>query len=311
MKKRLVSTLFVAALLIASTAHAADTGIVGFDIQRFRPTFDRSGILTVYGSRTLTHLRPTFAIDADYAQSLFAIRAAGGGSTQLIKKMLTADVTAGIGFFDRIDIGFDVPVHAYVSEMYTVNASTITTVGLGDIRFALKGRALADKGNLPGIAILGFVDAPTGNDKKFMGNKGISGGAKIIVDKAFLGLRDTYITANVGYSLLPDQTIGGRKFGDELTFGLGAMVPVYKGLEVMAEANGSIVMRDIDRRTSPLIVMGGLSYRLPMGLSFRAAGGASVLNAAGGPKFTVTAGIAFDLGKSFDADRTRREADEG
>lgn len=306
-KKIALALLMLTVFVSGNLAFAADTGVTGFDIQRFRPTIDRTGTFNVYGSRILTNKLPSFGLDFNFAQSLFEITSATGGNTQLVNRFLTIDATAAIGFADRVTVGFDVPVHARIWEMYTTNATNITTSGLGDVRLAAKGLVLADKGNIPGVAIFAFGDLPTGSNAKFAGNKSFAGGGTIIVDKAFPNLRDFYITGNVGVEYAPSLELAQRKFGSMATFGLGAMMPIAKGFEILAEGNGSLVLRDMDRRTTPITIMGGANYRLPLGLSARIGGGASILNAVAGPKYTITAGVGYDMGKSFEADKERRK----
>jgi len=168
------------------------------------------------------------------------------------------------------------------------------TTGLGDTTLSLKFRPGAP---LPGLALLGFLDLPTGDASRGLGNGRPDGGAALLVETA--PGRRLRLFADAGV-YLPGDLAAGRRIGTE-PFGYGGIDVEWTAtarwvLGAQLRIQGSPLPRTGIPAVDDLSVILGLggrwrpSERISLEFSF-----SEDPNTAGAPDFMLSAGLRFGL----------------
>ena len=80
----------------------------------FEPTVSNEvNVLNVMSSDLLPHLHPSFAIVPTYLDTPLELPGPDGESIVLLDSAFRTDITAGLGLFDYVEIGFGIPMMLY------------------------------------------------------------------------------------------------------------------------------------------------------------------------------------------------------
>lgn len=287
--------------------HAQSTNLAGYNIQLFQPATDGEGVMSVAGTETLGHLVPHIGLYTNLSRGLMT--AGNPVNTQtidIIDTFLTGDFLFSIGLSDYLNVGIDVPIFFYEQGRDFNTTNTFSTAGIGDIRLDLKGRLLQDKPKQPGIAFLSSIYFPSGEQSKFTGSENVSYQGRLIVDKQF---KYFYLSTNVGYKFVPQQTVAGIDYDDEITFGFGTSIPLpvwNKSLELIGEVYGSTVIKDTIETTTPVEALGGIRKYFKNNLALTLAGGAGLTSGGGAPQYRIISGLTYKFGKLGSGSRSTK-----
>jgi hypothetical protein len=174
-KAGIVALFIVASMLVASSAHAVR--LIAPKAQRFHPTMDGLGALTVDTDQTLCTGQFNFGTILSGAKKPLDMGDINELKVQkvIVDELYTADLTLAYGITPDITLGLDVPIDFSRSNLdYARYISGGTEVRddvfhVGDIRMNAKFRVI--DGGAYGLAIIPFVNFDTG-DKDYLLSEG-------------------------------------------------------------------------------------------------------------------------------------------
>ena len=277
----IIASLALAALVVpVHAAYAADTGVEGFNGIFFRPTVDGQGILNVDTARVLFPGAMYAGAHFQYARRTisFSDPALGGLTTDLVENQVLMNVVMGVGLFEFLDAGLDVPIALMQNGTSCLNAgctsvSSYTGYGLGDIRFVLKLRVLKDEPGSVGIALISDVGIPSGNRKLFTGGRDPSYEQRLAVSKTFTHAE---IAANIGYRIVDRVEALGLIYDDALTFGAAAKGFLLHDFFAFGTITGYSMLADKSAANTPVEFMGGAGHRWQNGVACHVGGGVRI-----------------------------------
>jgi hypothetical protein len=109
-----------------------------------------------------------------------------------------------------------------------------STNDFGDLILGTKLKLAGEKGRRPAVAFKFAVELPNAKYDSGLGTNETEFYASLLFKKQ---LGRPQILANVGFAILGSPVLQGRQ-ADPLTYGIGAVVPLRKGIRFVAEING-------------------------------------------------------------------------
>lgn len=293
--QRLQIVVLFLCLCASAYAVAASTGLDGFSFHIFQPVTDEQGLITVAGSKVLSHKKISMGVTEGFERNLIkSVVPATATQVQLIENRVLQDMRVGVGLWNRIDIALGLPVALYQGGTNFTSLAHYQTAAMGDLRMDLKARLLKDNGHKIGIAVLSRATFPTGNRQAFMGDDGLTWEGRMIVDKntKWVG---AYL--NGGYRFAKTVRVLSTEIGDRITFGGGLRVslPIQNlSWAVLTEAVGETNRQNRSSLTTPVEVRGMLQKTWKSGVALQLGGGYGVTDAFGLPKYRLFAGVRFN-----------------
>jgi outer membrane protein OmpA-like peptidoglycan-associated protein len=268
------------------------------DTQNFQPVLQPHGIFTVEESTTLDHLQPAGTLIFDYLSEPL-VEDRGGETRAIVDQQLTADVLAGIGLFDRLQIAAHLPVYLVNNADY--RGSDLGGVGVGDLSVRPKVRILTQEQAGIGLGAAVNVSFPTGQGDAFIGASSVTATPELIIDRR---IGRAVISGNFGVRVEKNETWRNLKLGDAFTYGIGTEVAVVENLfSLGAEVYGETPLRDFwgSSATSPLEILVGAKFKTKAGIAVMAGSGAGIVSGVGAPEFRAFLGVSYPT-KAGDAD---------
>ena len=294
-------TIFILFPGFVSPLLADDTGIDGFNGLFFRPNVDGQGILNVDSSNILfpgvAHVGSHF----QYARRTisFSDPALGGLVTDLAENQVLMNLVLGVGLFEFLDIGMDVPIVLMQNGTKCLNATcsnltNYTGFGLGDMRFVIKLRLLNEKEYPIGLALASDIGIPTGKRRLFTGGKNASYEQRLIISKKF---KYVEAAANVGYRVVDRVQAIGINYDDQFTFGVGAKGFLPHNIFAFGTIAGNIFLSDGGDADTPVEFMGGVGYHWKkQNLACHVGGGARLVDGVAAADYRVMGSCGIDFG---------------
>ncbi len=179
----------------------------------------------------------------------------------------TADFELDYGLFERLELGFEVPMLTIYSE---VGTETRRVGGVGDANISVKYNFLKERENSrrPALAIAFNVELPTGDVGKQLGSGLEDFYINGILQKS-LGQK-TKVRLNGGILFSGNETtgvIGLKSRGTVFTSGGSLVRQFTKKLQLGAELAGA-VSKSLDLGKSQLQVLVGGNYQVSQKVSF-------------------------------------------
>jgi outer membrane protein OmpA-like peptidoglycan-associated protein len=213
-------------LIVAAVPRAAGQAI---DAERFQPTTSATGFFGQEGTGVLAHGEVSAALLFGFARNVLVVRdpitdqpLARG---DLLSRRWSAHFIAGVGLFDRLELGVDLPlVLAQGGDTALVPAVGELGGGkLGDLR--LSAKVLLLRARAFELSAAAALTLPTGDEMNFAGGK-----TATFTPRAVLGFEVGRVRAaiNGGYRLRGQSMIGALVVGDEVLLGAGASVAVVR-----------------------------------------------------------------------------------
>ena len=281
--RRRKGALAAAALLLPSTAAAQDAA-QSVDAQRFRPAMGGGPLLTVSPTTVGPQFTAGGALTLNYANDPFVYRYDDGrDEKKLLASVTTMNAQAWMSL-PRAQVGIDLPLHL-ASSGYRVGGFR----AIGDARVAARV-ALLERDGL-GLAALGHLDLPTGNDGSWLGEASTTGGGGLA---ASYDLGSALVVGNLGVSSGTGEPIGPDiTWGPHLDYGVGAAWRPYEVVGASAELNGEWVWGQGVSGARPAEVLGAVQVRPWNDLAIRVGGGTGITQGIGAPDVRVVAGLAW------------------
>jgi len=209
----------------------------------------------------------------------------------VVSDQLFLHVGASLGFVERLQLSVDFPIGLVnrgddaASQGVTIDAPSGSA--LGDLRGGMRLRLYGDRKSPFGLALAGYVFAPTGDDDEFTSTGSVRGQPSLI-----LGGRAGALLwgLNGGVMIQEHTTFGNTQQGTEMTFGGAvALVTANDAIQVGPELYGSTLLdKRIESRSYPAFDTKDTNVEGLLGIKGRL--NPIVLGAAAGPGFTKGAG---------------------
>lgn len=284
---------FLAGLFGLQPAQAQDTGLQGVNLYNNRMAIDAFGFLDV-NSPTLAKKGQWFLkIKEDFCANHILNLNVGGVTQDIVESALTTNFLVSRSLTDFLTVALDVPVHFWLQERNVTTAQEFTTSAVGDMHLATKFRLVKEGKIRPGLALLGSLTLPSGDEGKFVGDNFSVPTLELIVGK---DLHYVNILLNVGAAFPEQTTVAGIDFDDRVNAALGLSTPLYfidESWVLLAEVHGSFQPKGIQTNTSPLAIVGGVKKTFGKGWQIEAAAGGSLTNAAGNERIRTFISLGY------------------
>ncbi|TNE49723.1 MAG: hypothetical protein EP343_10655 [Deltaproteobacteria bacterium] len=311
-------------LLVSSAmqvAHAQNNqrlDATGIQLQQFRPWMDPEGLFQNESGAGLGQWNFKVGLFLNYAKDPLILRVIRSDRPlsperiDIMQHQFAADVVAGIGFLNWLDLEVSIPITFY--QLGTIPSNGAITSNLhnrnmegayfSDIRIALKFQALREKKHWLNMAIKLYLGVPSGNADSFNGEGDVSFGAGLLLNKKFSIVN---VAFNLGYRYLPRTQFVNLVISHELTYGLGLGVEaIKKRLDIIGEiAGGTQLVEGVSENAAPFeFLVGARVYPLrnSKNLALSLGMGFPILPGYGTPQFRVFLGITYAR-RVFDADK--------
>jgi OmpA-OmpF porin, OOP family len=243
MRPRALLATAAATLLSAGRAAAADP-VPSLDLRGFTAPVDPGSGVYVQPVTSPATGEWNVGLWASYAYRPITLRdtQTGAVAVDVVKHQLSSDLVAGVGFWRRLYVGFDLPVVLYqTGDALSTNAAAVQALGststlprqafgdLGlDAKLTLVRPAGGDVGGF-GLALHERFTVPTGDPASFLGEGTVSSEARLLAEyrlaalgvHAALGVKLRGHTEDFACDAVGTAACTSR-IGDEIPFGLGA-----------------------------------------------------------------------------------------
>ncbi len=246
----------------------------------------------------LCALRPiTNPLSAPTLDPLFNCPSTLPNKIRLVDSVHHGDVVASYSVLDWLEIGVDVPISKIGSDVNGVD----TGWDIDNVKLNAKLQ-LKDPGTGGfGVAIVPFVEFPTGSEEHLTSNGQTNYGAIAVAEYVMRRFRLSY---NVGYKV-NDKAFDGKDESDEILYGPGAGFllmgeqPILGAdtsrLEIIGEAWGATAEQKAfdSEYSSPAEFLVGPRFWHPSGFQAGIAGGRRITDSINGPDWRVVATVGY------------------
>jgi len=289
-----ISLLLLLLLLLLFVPQTGAALTKSFNVINFKPAIDDSKYFMTRGSKTLMQWSFRTGFYSDYAYSPLKLNLSGSRSQKLIKQYLVFDVFGSIGLTDFWQIGINVPIVAFDEYIDPITRLKTYRHSLSDIRIETKFRLLDPDKYFVGIALMPFIEIPTGLGDTYVSNGSVTGGGELIVD--YIPLDVFSLSLNVGALVRPHfQDQYGANIDDQFLYEFGVVAGPFKKMAFIAEISGKTNLNNFFKNEfqSPLEIRGGMSFDLPHNLIIKAGAGRGIVGSAGDPYFRAFASLSY------------------
>ncbi|MEZ4288266.1 MAG: transporter [Polyangiales bacterium] len=314
-----VAALLAFALGAFGTASVAEaqTTSAQIDLNQFRPAPIARDGFAVSSANDQGHKRFGIQLFADYADDPLVFEnnlgTAGSESAQVVHQQLTGHMNMSLGLWNHLVLYVGLPYHFIVKQdkgdTLPLSVPAPTGSGLGDAYAGLRLRLFGTRDDVFQLAVQGTLNVNTASladgTQTYLGgldHKPYIGGHPELLF-TFNGGKRFHLNGNVGMRFRQNVQLSNLQLGDELTFGLGAIIElVDERLDLILEGFGRTGLTDSlgstgfgKREESPIEALGGLKYHHPKGLSLGAGGGLGVQRGYGAPDYRVFATLGYTM----------------
>lgn len=235
----------------------------------------------------------------NYGRNPLTLRRASDGErlNNVIKGRLDMDLLMAVGLFNRIELGFGLPITLAQQDgnLGALQRTDTLEAGIGDLRFTPKVLIAANE-HLA-LSVLGTVTLPSARKSQLLG----SGGKGVTFTPTLLTTLNTaYFDAsiNIGARIRDGKTVSYNaqtiKEDGEIVGGLGFRVPLARHrLDLIGDLSFAVSMTEQDPEEKSFEALGGLRAYLPYGFTVNAGGGAGLARGIGTPDWRVLGGIGW------------------
>ena len=262
-----LAVLAATASTLAATSVSAQTAS-GFSLDRFNPSERGSEWFALDSLDLRGHLRPAIGVVGELADSpLVLYNADGSVRSKPVQYQLVLHPGASLVLWDRLRVGFDLPIAAYESgnsgTVSGVNYPGVGSAGVGDLRLGADVRLLGEYGDVFRLAAGTQVFVPVGSQSGYLSD----GSIRIVIPRVQVAGDVSWFSyaANVGFNYRNDtSTFGGTPLGSEFVFGASAGAHLLdRKLLVGPELYGSTVVTNgsaFAKTNTPLELLLGAHY---------------------------------------------------
>ena len=249
------------------------------------------GMMMLYYNELLNIKWETIVIDPRGGRTVLVVERHG------IDNLVYDYFYGAIGLTDWMTLAIDFPLFVYYQYGWTnanVSSSSNQFFKPGDIWLSAKFRLLDVNKHRIGVALIPSISIPTGKDSHFLGDQGVTGEGKIVIEiKPVKKLR---IAFNAAFHTRESVDVNDISFRNTLKFALGARYQVIDNVGLIAEAAVQTAANSFfdKRRTTPAEVRLGAQWR-PKGSNLLVGfgGSAGIIHGAGVPRFAGFINVGY------------------
>ena len=241
------------------------------------------------------HLTPSLNLVGHYARNPVQLQNRDNSETaaRLLKDQLKLDVGLGIGFFDRVEVGFVLPVVLYQNGEEFAGFATPNTVDLADARASIRARLLQAGGFGLAAQVTGYL--PTSDSAPYQSGPDPAALASLIVDYQGGSAYPWRVAGNVGWAFQTERSSAALATDDRLDFRGAAQVQIIRDvLELRASAFGRWeALAEADRAVSAGYLGGAQVFWGDSGLTSTFGVGGAIAGGYGEPNFRAVASLSY------------------
>jgi len=296
MQKKLI-LVFLSVCILGLSASKGSALTKGFEASSFHPAVDGGPYFTVYGTEALDQWQWVIGTMGNYSYHPLQLVQNGQRLRGIIDHEIMQDVHGAVGLVGRwLQFGVDVPIAWWLNytDPNTAGSTSQNKMAMGDVQINLKSELLELKKHHVGLALLPFIQLPTGSGKYFAGNGGVAGGGKLLFEAKPLDRWN--IALNAGALARERYTLSNVVQSHQLLYGLGTSVGITKNLSLAAEVTGRARLAKLfkNKEETPLEADGGLKYTFgDSGITVDGGGGAGIIRGSGAPTFRAFLQLAY------------------
>ncbi|MBI4196414.1 MAG: hypothetical protein HY539_01180 [Deltaproteobacteria bacterium] len=288
---RKFSPLFLL-LILPFLAEARPTS---FDTLRFHPATDQGLYLQIYGAELLERRQWSAGFHLDYVREPLAVIDLNDNRQPVVRDLIGAHLSAAVGILDWLEVGINPNIALYEKFFDPVTGAQSSRIRLGDTRVGARIRLLSKEDYPIGIALIPFIDLPTGSGASYVGNNSFAGGGLFALETRRIEERLTF-AMNLGYWARDRVVVVGTPFDDLLTFGLAGNFLVVRWLELIAEFQGGTTVSGLfEPSGTPFEGGGGARYSIgkERRIQITTAVSAGVGSGLGNPSIRGVVGLSY------------------
>ena len=208
------------------TARAQNRGL---DVQMFRPAIGPTGLFSLDTARIDEPGTQSYGFFYNYQKDPLVFRQRGQVVERAVSDVQTLNLLWSSAVTNWLQLGVDLPLHLRMDgrggAVLQPGIRSLEAHGIGDVRFDLKWRLLGRPGDTFGLAIATPFTLPSGRGDLFRGEQDATFSPRLIFDG--LAGRVTF-AAQLGYLVRRDLLYAGQRFGNELLYGAGLGVALWR-----------------------------------------------------------------------------------
>ncbi len=303
--KRFKSLVFFA-VFVAIAAMALPAQAKNNQVVRFVPASDGGRFITQHQSFTLPQWSFNAGAYFDYAfEPLEYADPTGTRRRGIVDDLVMANVQAAIGFTDWWTMGFDFPIALY-EIYYNENRAAAavqkqTLFGkMGDLRVEMKFRLLDIERYHVGLALVPYMNFPTGRSNYWLGTGMWSPGGKLVFDADIKNR--VFLTLNAGYRYYQnfryDFNNPNAFLDNAITLGGGINVRINDSWAVIGEVYSESIIKSFFKNQlqnpAEFVVAGRFTPQsMAKGLGVTLGGGRGITTGVGSPDFRILLGVNY------------------
>lgn len=281
------------------------------EVQLFQNAIGPKGFLTVDSASIPAHKTYGLGLFFNYQRSPFSLFTSTAGSdlrqsVDVVKQQLTAELTGAVGLFDKMQVGFALPLTLMLDGRdFTAqgqpSGDKLSGSGLGDLRVEAKGLMshMTFGGNTEeeggGDTSDFFVSAaagltlPTGDDSKFRGDKTVTGRLRVIAEYRKGDIR----AGGFAGALFRDKSqVFKAEVSHQVMYGVATEYSLHRQVSLIAELFGrNGFNRYVD--SNPMELDVAMRVNITSMVALTAGGGAGIIKGIGSPKARGFLGLTF------------------
>ncbi len=326
------ATSLIMSLSLSSQETTQSEALGYVDAETLRPALDRHGIIDVEGGKVLEHLDFDLGLWLGYSDDPLVYynqsnNELSSRERSLVSQRLGANLLANIGLLDWLSLGIDVPVILYQNGATNIpgvpvanNISSLSSAGLGDIRFTPKLRLLNAERHGVNLALLGHLRVPSNLPKgNWFGEPGVRFAPTFALSRFYdrIGLK---WAANIGVNLRNPFHVESLDVGQDLDLRLGLSYAFDKlGLPLHVDVSGRTSFQawpnpfsDESKFENGSEWNALVGYNISDKFDVFVGGGTGIVTGAGIPDYRVFGGLRYSRtsNKDLDGDGVRNKDDQ-
>ncbi len=297
-QRLLLIALILVGTVFAHTPVSASTN--RFDLLYLRPVPDGGYFFTVFDSRSLSQYSLNIGTALDYAHRPLT-GASGATPIDITSHYLAGYLFGAVGIIDQLSFYANMPYLAYTRF---VNPDTApfppasNATKIGDLEMGFKWHILGQEESQIGLALVPFLTVPTGSKSTFMGNDGVTGGARVVVDGTPLSWFRWSL--NVGGVARKHVEAFGLNFQDQFLLSGAVRVKLAPWAYAIGEASTRTPFAHFyqQKNTSPIDTLFGIQWVAHNyeGLVINTSGGFGEPYGSGSPQWQFMTSVSYAFG---------------
>ena len=288
----------VALGVLAPGAANAQSG-AGLALNRFDPAPAGDRMYGVESPYVAGKMTPHVMLLGEYAHNPLVLRTTQSDTKlgSVVSGQLYLHLNGGIALWNRLYVHVDVPVAvAQTGDSPSGGTTTFSSPSgaqFGDLRLGARVRILGEYDEAFQVAVSGKLWLPTGPSDGYVGTGGVRGQPSLVLGGLVM---DRLVwSAAMGPQISGSKTFAGVEQGTMFNWGAGLGVRLLdnRHLQLGAEAYGSLVLADVQKRTTNAELLFGARYRVINDVEIGAGVGPGLTSGVGTPDLRGVLSVAY------------------